>query len=234
LQYLVSYAFYKTLTDIAFESNGYLAAPQDQFNRRQQKTIAPTDVPQRLVISYSYEMPWGKGKRFLNSGIPGRVFGGFSVAAIHTYQSGSPIRITIPNNLPIFGGQLRPNQVLGVPVRLGPGRGGFQPFNSLSGQTGDLYLNRDAFAIPAPFTLGNLGYVLPNVRTFGSAGEDLSLVKKTYFAETRSFEFRADAFNAFNRRNLNGLVTDLSNPNFGRYTGQGGARVVQLGFRLDF
>lgn len=234
LQYLVSYAFSKTLTDIAFDSNGSLAAPQDQFNRRQQKTIAPTDVPQRLVISYSYEMPWGKGKRFLNSGIAGRVFGGFSVAGIHTYQSGTPVRLTIPNNLPIFGGQLRPNLVQGVPILIGPGRGGFQPLNSLSGQRGDLYLNKDAFATPAPFTLGNLGYALPNVRAFGSAGEDLSLVKKTYFAETRSFEFRADAFNAFNRRNLNGLVADLSNPNFGRYTGQGGARVVQLGFRLDF
>lgn len=119
-------------------------------------------------------------------------------------------------------------------IRTGPGFGSFQPLNSLSGQQGDLYLDRSAFSIPQPFTLGSLGLYLPDVRGFSSRSEDISLVKKFRLKEQWSTELRADFFNAFNRRNLNAPVTDLSNPNFGRITGGGAARTIQLGWRMDF
>ena len=109
-----------------------------------------------------------------------------------------------------------------------------QYLNALSGQQGDFYLNRNAFAIPQPFTLGNLGVYLPNVRGFGSAQEDISAIKRFRIRERFSSELRGDFFNAFNRRNLNAPVTDLTSGNFGRVTGQGTARVIQLGWRLDF
>jgi hypothetical protein len=156
------------------------------------------------------------------------------IAGIQSYQSGSPLRISTTNSLPIFNGHLRPNLIAGVPIRIGPERGGFEPLNGLSGQQGDLFLNRAAFAAPAAFTLGNLGVFLPDVRSFGSRNEDLSLVKRFKLIESISTEFRADFFNAFNRRNLNAPVVDLTNPNFGRVAGQGGARVLQLGWRLEF
>ena len=50
----------------------------------------------------------------------------------------------------------------------------------------------------------------------------------------RKIELRGDFFNAFNRKNLASPVTDLSNANFGRITGQGAARTIQLGFRAEF
>jgi Carboxypeptidase regulatory-like domain/TonB dependent receptor len=234
LQFLGAYTFSKTITDIAFDSNGQLSPPQDQYNRRAEKSLANIDRPQRLVLSYLYELPWGEGKPFLNQGIWSKILGGFAISGIHTYQSGAPLRITVPNNLPIFGGHLRPNGVEGVPIDIGPGRGSFEPFNGLSGQQGDLYLNRAAFATPDPFTLGTLPVFLPDVRGPGSIGEDLSVTKRQRLRETTSIEFRADFFNAFNRRNLNNPVTDLTAPNFGRITGQGQPRVIQLGFRLDF
>lgn len=234
LQFLAAYTLSKTLTDIAFNSGGALTPPQDQYNRRAEKSLANIDRPQRLVLSYLYELPWGQGKPFLNRGVLAKVFGGFAVSGIHTYQSGSPLRITIPNNLPIFGGHLRPNRVEGVPIAIGPGRADFQPFNGLTGQQGDRYLNRAAFAIPAPFTLGTLPVFLSNVRGPGFMGEDLSLTKRQRIREAISIEFRADFFNAFNRRNLNDPVTELTSPNFGLITGQSQPRVIQLGFRLDF
>jgi hypothetical protein len=188
-----------------------------------------------LVLSYSYELPFGKSKRWLNSpGISNVLLGGWSVAGIHTYQKSGPLRVTTPNGLPIFNGHLRPNRVAGQDIKIGPSRGDFEPLNALTGQTGDLYLNRAAFATPDPFTFGNLGVFLPSVRGFGSAGEDLSLVKRLNLREKWSMEFRGDFFNAFNRRNLNNPVADLTNPNFGRVNGQGAARVIQLGWRMDF
>jgi hypothetical protein len=183
LQFLTAYSLSKTLTDIAFDANGQLSPPQDQYNRRAEKSLANIDRPQRLVISYMYEMPWGPGKAVMNKGILGNVLGGFAVSGIHTYQAGAPLRISIPNNLPIFGGHLRPNRVEGVDVAIGPGRRDFEPFNGLTGQVGDFYLNRAAFSTPAPFTLGTLPVFLPNVRGPGSMGEDISVTKRQYITE---------------------------------------------------
>ncbi len=227
LQFLVSYAYSKTLTDVAF-NGGDLTAPQDTYNRRAEKSVANTDVPNRLVLSYGYDLPFGKTGRWRWA------LGGWNVAGIQTYARGVPLRITVPNSLPIFNGHLRPNRVGGVPIRIGPGFGSFEPLNALSGQAGDLFLDRNAFATPQPFTFGNLGVFLPDVRGFSSRSEDLSLVKKFRLREKLSTELRADFFNAFNRRNLNDPVTDLTNPNFGRINGSGAARTIQLGWRMDF
>ncbi len=212
LQFLVSYAFSKTMTDVAFDG-GDLTAPQDTFNRRAERSLANTDVPNRVVFSYGYDLPFAKTGRLRWA------FGGWNVAGIHTYAAGGPLRITVPNSLPIFNGHLRPNRVEGTPVRIGPGFGSFEPLNALSGHAGDFYLNRAAFATPQPFTFGTLGVFLPDVRGFANRSEDLSLVKKFKLRESISTELRADFFNAFNRRNLNNPVTDLTNPNFGRITG---------------
>ncbi len=223
MQFLVSYALSKSISDISF-TNIDLARPQDQFNRRAEKGLSDVDIPQRLTASFSYDLPLARRNRIL---------GGWSVAGILSYEAGSPLRITTPNNLPLFNGHLRPNHT-GAGIRTPVLRGAFQPQNTLTGQAGDLFLNRDAFAAPAPFTLGTLGTFLPDIRGFGIRNENLSLVRVVSFGEHRRAELRADLFNAFNRRNLADPVTDLSNPGFGRINGQGSARVVQLGFRADF
>ena len=234
LQFLLSYAASKTLSDVTMTGIGALASPQDQFNRAAEKALAKNDIPQRLVASYTYELPLGKGKRHANTGALAEVLRGFALSGIHTYQSGGVLRVTTPNNLPIFGGHLRPNLVSGATIPSGPSRAGFQPFNSLTGQTGDVALNRAAFAIPDPYTFGNLPVFLPGVRAFGLRSEDVSVMKRQSFGEARGVEVRADFFNIFNRRNLSAPITDLTNPNFGRITGQGSARVVQLGLRVEF
>jgi Carboxypeptidase regulatory-like domain len=233
LTFLISYALAKSIDDVSF-TNADLAAPQDQFNRRAEKSIGNVDVPQRLTVSFSYELPFGPGKQMLQKGVLSQIVGGWSVAGILDHESGGTLRIGIPNNSPIFNGYLRPNRVPGVPIRIGSGPGDFQPLNGLSGQRGDLFLNKDAFAIPQAFTLGNLGVFLPDVRSFGYHDEDLSIVRRIRFKERGRVELRGDFFNAFNRKNLSAPVTDLSNANFGRITGQGPARVIQLGFRTEF
>jgi Carboxypeptidase regulatory-like domain/TonB dependent receptor len=233
LTFLIAYAFAKSISDVTF-TNTDLATPQDQYNRRAEKSIADVDVPQRLTVSFSYELPFGRGKSLLPKGPLAQIAGGWSISGILNYEAGGTLRISTPNNLPIFNGYLRPDRVAGVPIAIGAGHGDFQPLNSLSGQRGDLYLNRDAFAIPAPFTLGNLGVYLPDIRGFGNRQEDLSIQRRFVFRESRRIELRGDFFNAFNRKNLNNPVTDLSNANFGRITGQGAARIIQLGFRAEF
>src|SRR5437763_16753719 len=100
------------MSDVTFGTPA-LAPPQDQFNRRAEKALADVDVPQRLTASYTYELPLGKGKPWLSHGVAAGVAGGWSVAAIHTFEAGGTLRISTPNNLPLFGGYLRPNRVAG-------------------------------------------------------------------------------------------------------------------------
>ncbi len=224
LQFLVSYALSKAISDISF-TNVDLARPQDQYNRRAEKSISDVDVPHRLAASFSYDLPSWKKNILL---------GGWTIAGILQYEAGSPLRITTPNNLPIFNGHLRPNQAPGSTMLTGATRDSFRPLNTLTGDSGDLFLNRSAFTAPAPFTLGTLGSYLPYARGLGSRNENLSIVRGFSLGERRRAELRADFFNAFNRRNLSDPIGDLSNPNFGRISGQAAARTVQLGFRAQF
>jgi hypothetical protein len=72
------------------------------------------------------------------------------------------------------------------------------------------------------------------VSGFGTRQEDLSLLRRIRWRESKAMTLRADFYNAFNHRNLNGPVADLSNPNFGRITGQGNPRSIEFGVRMDF
>lgn len=229
LALLGSYTRSKFISDVI--GTGTL---QDVADRRVERSVTNSDIPNRFIGSVAYDLPFGLGKAFLASGPASWILGGWSLSGIFTYESGTPLSITIPNGLPIFNGALRPNLVAGVDPMLATSHDNFNPFNALSGDRGDLQLNRAAFATPAPFTFGNLGPVLPYVRGFGFANEDISLAKRIRSKESQFFEFRTDWFNAPNRRQLTNPITDLTSVNFGRITGQKSARVIQFGVRYAF
>jgi hypothetical protein len=229
LAVLGSYTFSKFISDTVNTTR-----LQDAKDRRAERAVVNSDIPHRFTGSIAYELPFGKGKRFLNSGPAAWIAGGFSLSGILTYESGTPLAITIPNGLPIGNGQLRPNLVAGVNPYLSNSHGSFRPLNGLSGEAGDLLLNRAAFATPAAFTLGNLGPFLPYLRSFGFSNEDISLAKRIPLFDRQFLELRTDWFNAPNRSQLVAPVTDLTNANFGRVTGQKAARVIQFGIRYAF
>jgi len=230
---LASYTFSKNISDVEQVLGSYVRL-QNHFDRRAERAVSNVDLPHRWISSLAYELPFGRGKRWLSSGPWAQVAGNWSVAAILSYQSGTPLRITIPNNLPLFTGQLRPDLRTGVDPFISNDHGKFRPFNSLTGERGDVQLNSAAFAFPAPFSFGNLAPYLSTVRSFGYSNEDVSLLKRIYLAEGRFLELRADWFNLPNRRQLTAPITDLTSPNFGRITSQKAARVVQLGMRYSF
>ncbi len=233
LAVLASYTFSKFISDVEMVQGG-TSQLQNAFDRRSERAVTNIDIPHRLVTSAAYELPFGKGKRWLAKGWKSHLFGGFALSAILSYESGAPLRITIPNGLPIFNGQLRPNLAAGVNPFLNSSHGDFRPQNSLTGEQGDIMLNRAAFATPPANTFGNLAPYLPTVRAFGYSNEDISLSKRNSFGESQFIEFRTDWFNLPNRSQLTAPVTDLTNPAFGRINGQKSARVIQLGVRYGF
>jgi len=96
------------------------------------------------------------------------------------------------------------------------------------------YLNKSLFSDPAPLTLGNSAFRLTQIRNFGVISEDIGLQKNQTFKEKYRFQLRAEFLNAFNRHQLGGINTTITNPAFGQVTSVSGFRVVQVGTRFDF
>ena len=194
LNLLLSYTMSKTLTDSASQHAAFFStAAQDSYNRQVEKAISENDVPHNLVLSYSYELPVGPGKRFAKGGgVSGKLLGGWQVNAIQIYQSGQPLAVTVNNTLPLFNGQLRPNIVPGQELRTAVSPGEFDPAR-------DRYINANAFAIPAPFTFGNGSRRYSGLRGFTFLNEDIGITKRTLINERINVEFRVEVFNVFNR-----------------------------------
>jgi hypothetical protein len=231
LSVLTSYTYAKLMTNADSQEGWYTpgGGSQNAFNLRQEMTVGVIVPPQVLNVTYVYEFPVGKGKRFVNdSRAADAIIGGWSITGIQRYQSGNPLQIRLNNTLPLFNNNLYPNIVTGQSLRAS-WSGRFDPHT-------DVYLNANAFSVPAPFTFGDASKTLP-VRGFSYFNEDISLQKRFRIKESVSFEIGADAFNIFNRTTFGAPDTSspTTNPDFGVIGSQANApRSVQFRARLTF
>jgi hypothetical protein len=214
LQALVSYTFSKTIdnTNIVWPYN-------DTFNRGVGTGKAP-HVPHVFVASYLYELPFGKGRKFLGD-IPRALdlfIGGWQVNGITNIRSGVPLVVTLATS------QL--NTTTGNYANLTCAEVGRQ-------KTVERWFDTSCFATPPQFQFGNSGK--SHVRGPGLVNFDLSLFKKFAIDEKRAIEFRSEFFNAFNNPHFNNPNTQLGNSNFGRISGSVlTPREIQLGLKLTF
>jgi hypothetical protein len=234
LTFLVSYAWSKTLTnaDGAYPPEGGWnnqdqATIQNNYNAAAEKSLSAQDVPQWFVMSYTYDLPFGKGKKFLNhGGIANAVIGGWKVGAIHTYESGTPISINCGGGYTsgLFTPSCRANVVSGVSESISNG-------DFVFGQS--KAFNPAAFSQPASYTLGDASRI-SNIRLPASLNEDISLQKGFSIKEKANAIFRIEAFNAFNRHRFSSVDNTVTDPSFGNYTSASGNRTMQGSLRISF
>ena len=228
---LVSYTNGKLLSDtirttvIGGEQAGVTGYQNGKFNRAAEWSIDPTDVSQRFVVSGLYELPFGKDKRWaVSRGLLNGVLSGWQVNVISTMQTGLPVVVRGANNFLAD----RPNST-GVSAKP-------------EERTAARWFDTQQFVNPPAYTFGNVGRVLPDVRSPGTVNFDLSLIKDTYIREQFRLQFRAEAFNAFNAVNLHspnatfqpGADGKNISGNFGVITSARDARIVQFGLKLIF
>lgn len=190
------------------------------------KSVADIHIPHRLVFSGVYELPFGKGRRYLSGANPVSqiLLGGWQVNGILTLQSGSPLSIGATNNIGLYTMAARANN------------------NGRSGKkSGDIrdrfnaYFEQSVFSQPSPFTFGNLGTRVPDVLSPGVNNLDLSLFKVFALSERFNLQFRAEAFNAFNRVQFGSPNTTVTSGSFGFVTSQANSpRQMQFGLKLVF
>ena len=231
LSFLVSYTAAKNITN-AESNSGFSSGsprPPDTDQRQLEWAVAANDIPQNLVASFVYELPVGPGKRFVNKkGVIGQIVGGWQVAGIARYSSGVPLQIRGGASLPIFGGDQRPNLVPGVDIRTDVSRSQFDPAK-------DVWININAFTAPSPYTIGNVGPRMSNVRGFPGYNEDLSIFKFFTITEHQQVEFRAEFYNTFNRVNFGDVGTDInSTSTFGVVSGVADPRHIQFMLKYRF
>jgi hypothetical protein len=184
-----------------------------------EKRVAADDRPLRFVVSGSYQLPFGRGKRFdTHSGIGNRIVGGWVLNAIYTNQIGAPL--TFGSNLIYLGGPLNNNP---HPGNLDAPMFDVTRFNTNSTQ--QLGSNISTF-----------GSRYGNLRQDGADNVDLSLIKDTAITERVKLQFRFEAFNAFNRPEFDTTKSTIDNPTnsaFGKITTQPNLpRSIQMALRL--
>lgn len=229
--FLLSYTTGKLLTD-ASHHLGFLddGAPwQTLSNRRAERTVSPLDPSQRLVMSFTAELPFGRGRwigKGWNTWVNGWL-GGWQFNGIYTAQTGRPLRITgaftnprLPNT------NARPN-TNGTSIAL--------PSSERNMQRWFRNDNPNIFSEPGPYELGNLARFLPDVRGPGAQNSDLSLFKNFRVREQWKLQFRAEFFNAFNVHPLGSPSTTFTSAStFGRIFDKSGRREVQFALKLNF
>ena len=229
---LAAYTWSKNIGDIetgmSWLEAGPLAGIQNNNNLRQERAVSGFDVPQRLIVSYVYDLPVGRGKALLGNviGVADRFASGWGINGISTFQSGFPLTLTTSTNITdSFGGGSRPNYVAGCDL-------------SVSGSAQSRltnWFNTSCFTSPPAATFGNLGRTVSAVRTAGINNFDFVIFKDTRLTERVALQFRTEFFNIFNRVQFGPPGEALGNPQFGVINSQLNLpRLVQLALRVKY
>ncbi len=177
------------------------------------------DVAHRVVASFVWNLPFGKGERFGGnaSGVKNAVIGGWQMNGIYLWQGGFPISI--------FAADLG-----GVLDTFGTNRADIVGDIHSGGGTVEQWFNTAAFAQPALGSFGNSGRSI--LRGPGVNNLDLGLFKNFSFAKSATLQLRVEAFNALNHPQFSGVSQNISSKNFGVITSARPGRIVQLGAKL--
>jgi hypothetical protein len=217
-----AYTYSKTIdyTDAdGWASVGWNWAPAFQRNR----ATAGFDREHVLQVGWVYELPFGKGKKYAQSGIAGAILGNWQVNGVFAAYTGTPFSVLAPgSSLNAPNNTQTANQVLPTvdqPGNVGPGQ---------------FYYNPAAFApVTAANTFGNSGRNI--LRNPGILNTDLDVTREFPIKERLRLQFRAEAFNVANTSHFGGVSAgDVTSTTFFQVTSASGERQVRFGLRAQW
>lgn len=233
----VFYTWSKLLGNVSDITNGFLNAtgnPAIQnyyLFREYERANLATDIPHRIVGSFLYPLPFGRGQRFgkgVNRAL-NEAIGGWKLNGIFSVQSGYPLSFG-ETGTQAFAGS-RPTYVPG-----------FTPLTQGSTHTrlggvgqSQSYLKATAFRLSRAFELGNIPRSVALIRSPLTFQDDLSAIKDFPIRESVSLQFRLEAFNVLNKVQFGFPNTTVGSSTFGYITSQANLpRNVQAALKLYF
>lgn len=246
-----AYTFSKAVEQGGFTSNGNTASSAflDPLRFVPERSLTTYDRTHVVKVSTVYELPFGKGKRFANfqNGFASRLVSGWEHTMIFQYSSGRPW--DLPGGVRILRDpRVTPDWNSSVVRAVRPcvgkvnddGSVTLQPFSAsypgCSLSTLDFLINPRYAPRDTPFRDGR-------IRLDARPQFDMSLGKTTHITEKVSFQFRAEAFNVFNKfwTPLENFNNNPNDANFGTIlrgtVAQGNAnfpRQIQLAFKMIY
>jgi hypothetical protein len=199
-------------------TQGSNAFPQDSRNFANWYGPSDYDVRHRLTLNYVLELPFGKGKKYAESGVGAAILGGWTWSGIYAWRSGRPFTVTQSNSNVGTSMTPLPNVVGGTNFP----------------KTVDRWMTTDGFQAVPSGTFGN--EVRNQFRGPNWQSLDMSLARTFQVNDRFGATLRWDVFNIFNTVNLGLPNRDLSTAStFGTISSLGGdARVMQLSVRVAF
>ena len=194
-------------------------------------TLTAFDTPHRLAIGPSYELPFGRGRRFLSgNSVLSHIVGGWQLTVTATFQSGAPM--SIPTTVYLLGDPRLENPTWDRMFKTGTIDVNGAVRNVLPGES-------PVFAIRPPNSLRVTPSRYGNLRNLPGREFDMSLIRNVKIRERFNLQLRVDTFNTFNTPRFTGNPNQTpTNVNFGkilRDSGQSNSpRVIQLGARVHF
>jgi hypothetical protein len=244
LQFSSNYTFSKTLDNLnsAFGDTWGMNAgrPMDYYNLRLDKSVSSVDRTHFVKIGVSYELPFGRGRRFGNQLHRAVDFaaGGWTVQYIGNYSSGEPLGFestassgNFSVNRPVL---LNPDN---KPLDLKWNSSTFDMSRISEENPGHRYFDTSLLRNTTQYERGNAAYRYADLRSPAFLFDDFSLQKNFLPVERVKVQFRAEFLNLFNRHRLGEIETNASNPLFGQVKGVTdwiSPRRIQFGIRADF
>lgn len=173
---------------------------------------------------------WDRRHAFVMSGVwtpyqsqqgaVGRILGGWNLSWITTIYSGEPLSISSGQDTQLTGQSRSRADIVGSPERS----------HSSVDDMLNMFFNTSAFAVPGPGSPGTSGRGILS----GPADivTDLAILRDIAVTESMKFQLRGEFLNAFNNTNFSNPTTSMSSGNFGRITGAGEGRVIQVALKF--
>lgn len=191
------------------------------------RSLQPSDRPNNFNTSVVYQLPFGKGQKFLTGKIPSLLFGGWQTNYVFQHYSGTPFSASGGTALNTTGFTQRAEQVLPNVQYYG---------NEGPGQ---LYFNTAAFtAVTAAGVIGNAGY--DTLRGPGVTNLDVSVFRNFKARERFDIQFRAECYDVSNTPDFSTPQGSVTSSTFGQITGttnsnrQVAGRYLRLGLKIKF
>ena len=242
-----NYTFSKGFTDFVGGQTNFNGLLNLGSTVAVEKQRIDNDITHVIKANGVYDLPFGPGKKFFNAnGVSGKILGGWSLNGIMRLQSGEPVSIVSRRGTVNRGGRSLKNTIItslsakelqaktglfkdsqGRPLLFDP---------SLIDSNGRG--NPNIFQNPTAGTLGTLQLTPVSGPWFFNV--DMSVIKRTAIKENVNIEFRAEAFNLFNRTNFTLIQAalqhyqNINSPTFGRFTSTFDPRILQFALKLNF
>ncbi|MGH9751169.1 MAG: hypothetical protein ACREA2_00145 [Blastocatellia bacterium] len=243
LYFQANYTFSKAFSDFEGSQANFSGFLDLRTGVAVEKSRISDDINHVFKTNWVYDLPFGRGKKFLNTGgAVGKIFGGWSLNSILRWQSGEPISSVSARGTLNRNGRSGKNTVTTtLSVNEIQKLTGF--FKDAQGRP---LVFDPSFIDPATGRANSQFFQNPSVGTLGflqlapASGPsrfdfDFGLIKRTHITESANIEFRAEAFNVLNHTNFNaGQTQNINSTTFGRITEAFAPRILQFALRFSF